>query len=743
MWIYGTVSEQLLDTILKAKSTARDLWLTLENLFRDNKEAQSIQYDNELRTLVIGDMSVTNYAHKLKTLADLMANVDAPVTDRTLVMHMLNGLSDKFDSIINVIQHQTPFLSFIKARLMLIMEEKRLSKQVKTIPEHNTNSSSPTIMYTDLDPQQQRSQNYNNNNSGRNNNNSGYNKNRGGHGGRNNRGRGRSNNQWNNNTYPASPWSFNQAPWVFPNAYNPPPAFAPPPYYAPHVPSYPSQSQPHVGQQGPFQPRQQGEAHYIQGSPLPPTVGGYPAFIHSALPQAFTTMNLQDPASNLWVLDSGATDHIATQPGTLRSLFNKSTFPSITVGNGSSAHITHTGHTIIPSSTRPLHLRNVLVCPDIIKNLVSVRKFVTDNSCTVEFDTFCFCVKDLQTRRKILRCDSPRPLYTITPPAPTPLAFTASAPFGTLWHRRLGHPGINTLNSLATSGFIHLNKTDMTTLCHACQLGKHVRLPFHSSNSRAFKSFDLIHSDLWTSPVSSISGINYYVIFLDDCSHFVWVYHLRRKSDTFSGYLHFAAMVRTDFIEKYHSFNVTMGRMLRTLNNLVRTLLVQANMSSSYWVEALNTAVHILIILPSAAINNEVPFTKLFSRVPRYDQLRVFGSLCYPNLLPTTPHKLAPRSTACVFLGYPSNHSSYWCLDINTKKIILSRHVVFGENVFPFAHQPAVSIPDPIPPPLPPISRLTSTIPTPVPPAPPSSPVLAQPPSTNTHPMMTHSKHGI
>ncbi|XP_010468651.1 PREDICTED: uncharacterized protein LOC104748752 [Camelina sativa] len=47
MWIYGTVSEQLLDTILKTKSTARDLWLTLEALFRDNKEAQSIQYDND------------------------------------------------------------------------------------------------------------------------------------------------------------------------------------------------------------------------------------------------------------------------------------------------------------------------------------------------------------------------------------------------------------------------------------------------------------------------------------------------------------------------------------------------------------------------------------------------------------------------------------------------------------------------------------------------------------------------
>ncbi|XP_010490097.1 PREDICTED: uncharacterized protein LOC104767822 [Camelina sativa] len=80
MWIYGTVSEQLPDTILKAKSKARDIWLTLEELFRDNKEARSLQYDNDLRTLEIGDMSITDYTHKLKSLSDLLANLDSPVS---------------------------------------------------------------------------------------------------------------------------------------------------------------------------------------------------------------------------------------------------------------------------------------------------------------------------------------------------------------------------------------------------------------------------------------------------------------------------------------------------------------------------------------------------------------------------------------------------------------------------------------------------------------------------------------
>jgi hypothetical protein len=33
-------------------------------------------------------------------------------------------------------------------------------------------------------------------------------------------------------------------------------------------------------------------------------------------------------------------------------------------------------------------------------------------------------------------------------------------------------------------------------LCHACQLGRHVRLPFHSSSSQAAHIFDLVHCDL-------------------------------------------------------------------------------------------------------------------------------------------------------------------------------------------------------------------------------------------------------
>ena len=85
-------------------------------------------------------------------------------------------------------------------------------------------------------------------------------------------------------------------------------------------------------------------------------------------------------------------------------------------------------------------------------------------------------------------------------------------------------------------------------------------------------------------------------------------------------------------------------RMLRTINNLIRTLLFQASIPPSYWVEALNMAAYLLNILPSTAIQNEVPFTELYNRSSSYDNLHVFGCLCYPYI--TVAHKLQPRSTA-------------------------------------------------------------------------------------------------
>jgi hypothetical protein len=85
------------------------------------------------------------------------------------------------------------------------------------------------------------------------------------------------------------------------------------------------------------------------------------------------------------------------------------------------------------------------------------------------------------------------------------------------------------------------------------------------------------------------------------------------------------------------------------------------------------------------------PHLALFGSVPSYEHLRLFGCTCYPNTTATAPHKLSPRFTRCVFLGYSADHKGYRCLDLSTNRLIVSRHMVFDEDSFPLAILPSLT----------------------------------------------------
>jgi hypothetical protein len=138
----------------------------------------------------------------------------------------------------------------------------------------------------------------------------------------------------------------------------------------------------------------------------------------------------------------------------------------------------------------------------------------------------------------------------------------------------------------------------------------------------------------------------------------------------------------------YFSPECKAERIIRTTNNIIRSLLFQASLPAQYWVEGLHTTTYLLNRLPTKTIQAICPYVALFGTIPSCDHLRVFGCACYPNITATAPHKLAPRSTKCVFLGYSSNHKGYRCLDLSTNRIIISRHVTFDEADFPFSVSP-------------------------------------------------------
>jgi hypothetical protein len=229
---------------------------------------------------------------------------------------------------------------------------------------------------------------------------------------------------------------------------------------------------------------------------------------------------------------------------------------SIIVGNGSTLPLTSVGDSVIPG---PFYLNNILLTPDIIQSLLSVRRFTTDNWCSMEFDPCGLSVKNLTTRNVIVRSNSTGPLYTLHLLSSTASRHTSPCAMSVIaaphilavvimstWHRRLSHPSLNALSSLSRSSFISCTRTTHD-FCHACQLDKHTRLPFSSSSSCAKKAFDLLHLNLWTSPVVSVSGSKYYLVILDDFTHYLWTFSFKQKSDTFTTLSNFFAYAATQF----------------------------------------------------------------------------------------------------------------------------------------------------------------------------------------------------
>ena len=123
-----------------------------------------------------------------------------------------------------------------------------------------------------------------------------------------------------------------------------------------------------------------------------------------------------------------------------------------------------------------------------------------------------------------------------------------------VWHQRLGHPTMSTVHQV-----IHKNKLPISdlnnkqTFCHSCQLAKCKCLPFSNLDRESSLPLQLVHSDVWQSPVVSFSGCCYYVIFIDDYSRFSWLFPLKSKSDVYTFFIKFKCMVKNLFSTKIKS----------------------------------------------------------------------------------------------------------------------------------------------------------------------------------------------
>lgn len=131
--------------------------------------------------------------------------------------------------------------------------------------------------------------------------------------------------------------------------------------------------------------------------------------------------------------------------------------------------------------------------------------------------------------------------------------------------------------------------------------------------------------------------------------------------------------------------NERVERKHRHILNVSRALLFQASLHIKFWGEAILSAVYLINRTPSAILKHKSPFEVLHESQPSYDQLKVFGCLCFVHHRARDKDKFSYRSRRCIFVGYPYNQKGWKVYDLDKKEFLISRDVIFHEDKFPFA----------------------------------------------------------
>ncbi|XP_055826467.1 uncharacterized protein LOC129894885 [Solanum dulcamara] len=92
-WIYTTIASDLLLAILKRNDTAEGAWNRLESLFQDNKASRATHLEEDFTNAVFDSFtSIDSYCNYLQSLADKLADVDAPITNSRLVLRLTDSV---------------------------------------------------------------------------------------------------------------------------------------------------------------------------------------------------------------------------------------------------------------------------------------------------------------------------------------------------------------------------------------------------------------------------------------------------------------------------------------------------------------------------------------------------------------------------------------------------------------------------------------------------------------------------
>jgi hypothetical protein len=118
-WLFGTITDDLADTVSEHCASARDIWLAIESQFLGNQATRALYADADFWTFCQGELSIVDYCRLYKRKAQDLRDLGEPVSDRTLVLNIICGLNENFKAVGLHLRRTHPLPTFLKVRAEL------------------------------------------------------------------------------------------------------------------------------------------------------------------------------------------------------------------------------------------------------------------------------------------------------------------------------------------------------------------------------------------------------------------------------------------------------------------------------------------------------------------------------------------------------------------------------------------------------------------------------------------------
>nr|GEY38089.1 putative ribonuclease H-like domain-containing protein [Tanacetum cinerariifolium] len=376
-----------------------------------------------------------------------------------------------------------------------------------------------------------------------------------------------------------------------------------------------------------------------------------------------------------------------------------------------------------------LEFENVYFVKDLKYNLFSVSQ-ICDNKNSILFtDLECIVLgqnfKLSDDTNVLLRTPRQHNMYLIDLNNVVPhkdltcLVAKASTDECMLWHRRLGHLNIKTMNRLVRHNLVRGLPSkcfDNDHSCVACLKGKqHKAYCKTKLVNSVTKPLHTLYMDLFgPTSVSSLNHTWYCLVVTDDFSRFTWNFFLKTKDET-SGILRnfiteienmkglkvkiircdnrgeFRNKEMNDFcsrkgIKREFSNartpqqNGVAKRRNRTLIEAAKTMLADAKLPVTFWAEAVNTACYVQNRVLVNKSQNKTPYELFNGRTPAIGFLKPFG--CHVMILNTLDNlgKFDVKGDEGYFIWYSMSSKAFRVFNKRTKRVEENLHVDFLEN---------------------------------------------------------------